>query len=391
VPISATYAAKNLLDITVVSLTDTAATAIPAVVDDGLHVVSYRGDLNGDRNIGPGDATLALRLQSGVLSTTGFTAFQQVDPYLASDMNDDGTATPGDITGLLRFQSGAAGGFNRIPALPVGLTPPITYAADPQIFIPTELSAQPSEVVSVPIRINVTDPQGIDLAGVAVTFAYDPLQFSVSNVRLGDTLAAKGFAASFNTAVPGLVQLITATDVGPALATGYIGDLFVFDLTVNANATAGSFSLNLLSVTNATDNNSNNLLLAPAIQDDWDVNDGVITVMATAKAIRSDINGDGTVDIDDIVAAIFYLNNSSGVDLSLATAAVIRANVVLDSQLDIRDILTVIYDYNAKDQGTGEAAASSDPYHDDVVPDEELIDVLDLIAADLVLNRKKRG
>jgi hypothetical protein len=392
VPTTATYAAKNRLDLTVISLTDTVAAAIPTIADDGLHVSSYRGDLNGERTIGPGDGTLALRLQSGVLSTTGFTAFQQVDPYLISDMNDDGTATPGDITGLLRFQSGAAGGFNRIPALPTGLAPPTTFAADPQIFVPTTgLTAKVGEVLTVPIRIKVTESQGIDLAGLSIALAYDANQFTIANVRLGSALTNQGFLASFNTSVPGMMQLIAVSDLGPAFSMGDIGDLFLFDLTVQPTAATGDFALNLLATTNATDNNTDNLLLLPAIQDGWDVNDGVVQV-SSANSLRSDINDDGTVDINDVVAAIFYFNHSAGVDLSQATAEVKRANVVPDAQLDILDLLTVIYDYNVSRQnGEGERSSANDPPSraDASLADEETEDIFAVLAADLDQRKRK--
>jgi hypothetical protein len=288
VPDNAAYTTKEILDLTVNSLKDTSGGDLPTADDDGLHISAYRGDLNGDRTIGTGDVTLALRLQSGVLNTTGFTAFQLADSYLVSDMNDDGTATTGDVTGLLRFQSGAAGGFPRIPAPPTGLGTPPVGGPDPQIFIPTAgLSGGAGQVITVPVKLNVTEAAGIDFAGVRVDVAYDAGRFAISNVRLGSALSGQGFLSSFNIGTAGSATLISAVDLGPHFVHGFVGDLFLFDLTVKAGAAAGSSAINLLSSTGATDNDTLDLTISPTISNGADVSDGQITVIAPGITVTS--------------------------------------------------------------------------------------------------------
>ena len=280
VPASAPLGSKAFLNLQNVNVSDVSTADLPSIGDDGVQIAAYRGDLNNNNGITTGDVTALLRSISGALSTTGFPVLNSVDPALAGDMNDSGALTTGDGTGLLRFISGASGGFAQIPALPTGLTP--TFGADPRIYIPTGLTVLPGAALQVPIRINVTEPAGISLAGFDVTFTYDTSRFTFGSVSTtGSLIDGLGFSSSNNTATPGQIRLVYAGDVGPNLASGLDGLLVTVTLNTLAGAAFGSSSLNVTAAA-ASDNDTNDLLIAP---------------FPTAAA--NEANVDGSVNVSD--------------------------------------------------------------------------------------------
>jgi hypothetical protein len=140
----------------------------------------------------------------------------------------------------------------------------------------------PGESLQVPLRIEVTEPAGISLAGFDVTFTYDTSRFTFGGISLaGSVIEGLGFSSSNNTATPGQIRLVYAGDIGPELANGFDGLLVTVTLNTLAEAAFGASPLNIIAA-GASDNDTNDLTIAPA---------------PTAGA--SDANVDGQVTISD--------------------------------------------------------------------------------------------
>jgi hypothetical protein len=79
------YKAKDLLHLSGVALN---GGAIPVVTSDGLHLVAYVGDADGNGGYSANDAVLITR---ALLSTdSGFTAYPLVDPVIIADTDGAG-------------------------------------------------------------------------------------------------------------------------------------------------------------------------------------------------------------------------------------------------------------------------------------------------------------
>jgi hypothetical protein len=282
VPDTAANGEKHLLDVNSVTVLAVDSSPLPSGGDDGIHVAAYRGDLNNNREINTGDVTALLRSISGSLSTTGFASLKLADPRLLGDMNNSSTVDTGDATGLLRFISGNAGGFPAIPALPTGLPAPAP-GADPEIFIPDNLTVAPGGALTVPVNILVTEPAGVSLAGFDVTITYDATRFTFGGASLGSALNGFSFSNSNNTSTPGTMRLVYAAELGPVLANGFTGTLLNVTLNALPAAMLGTSALNLTAA-GATDNDTNNLLINPAVTAGVDGSDGSVTVQAANAA-----------------------------------------------------------------------------------------------------------
>ena len=275
IPTTAPSGMKAVLRMSNVSLTTVDGSPLASVTDDALQISAYKGDINNSFSITTGDVTGLLRGVSGALGTTGFPSFKLADPLIVGDMNDSSSLTTGDATGLLRFISGSAGGFPAIPALPTGLTP--VFGADPEIFIPKDLVVLPGNSIVVPIMVHVTEATGVSIAGVDVTFKYDSTRFTIGATSLGSALAGFSFSSISNVATPGVARLVYSSGMGPVFAHGYVGTLLNVTLTAKAGAAAGASALNLIAA-GASDNNTNDLTIAPAITAGLDSSDGVIRI-----------------------------------------------------------------------------------------------------------------
>jgi hypothetical protein len=279
----APYSAKHVLDLLNVSVR-AGTTVLPSADDDGVHVASYLGDLNGDSAYQSADAVLLDRLLGG--TNAGFASFQLADPALVADVNQDGQVNAADSSAALQLAAGTA--LPNVPARPANPATPLPGGADPRLYLPTDLTGLPGMTVTVPVRLEVTDPAGASVTGVDVTLRYDPSRFAVSNLQLGDLLA--GFRASFNAEVPGELRLVAFAGQGPELAFGASGALFLVDLTVLPGAAAGASVLNLVAALGGTTtalygNDLRPLLLVPAPTDGaGDAVDGRFTVLAAEAA-----------------------------------------------------------------------------------------------------------
>ncbi len=277
VPTTAPSGVKSILDLSDVTVSAFDTTDLPNVADDGIQIASFRGDINNSQSITTGDVTGLLRSISGSLGTTGFSNLKLADPALVGDMNDSGSITTGDVTGLLRFITSGSNGFSSIPPLPTGFTPPAT-GPDPIIYIPTNLTVEPSNSVVVPVNILVTEPTGISFAGLNVAFTYDATRFTIGSIELGAALSGFGFSPISNIATPGLVKLVYTSGLGPEFAYGFAGTLVNVTMNAIASAASGVSAINIISSA-ASDNNTNDLVIWPPALPGADSNDGLVNVL----------------------------------------------------------------------------------------------------------------
>ncbi len=135
VPNTATYSSKHLLNFTSVAAADATVEVnpIPIVGDSGVHVASFFGDTNGDRNYSSGDTTLLGRVS--VNTNSGLSAYQLADPMIATDLNSSLSFSSADSTILGRQAVGIA--QPTIAPLPSGVTPPAPGGPDPKMYIPS--------------------------------------------------------------------------------------------------------------------------------------------------------------------------------------------------------------------------------------------------------------
>ena len=124
--------------------------------------------------------------------------------------------------------------------------------------------------------VNVTEASGVSIAGVDVTIAYDSSRFTIGAISLGSALAGFAFSSINNVATPGLARLVYSTGFGPVFAHGFVGTLLNVTLTAKTGAKPGASAINLTAA-GASDNDSNDLTIAPAITAGVDSSDGVIT------------------------------------------------------------------------------------------------------------------
>ncbi|MCH5376851.1 MAG: PA14 domain-containing protein, partial [Planctomycetes bacterium] len=85
VPVDAIYTDKHLLDLRDISIN---AGSIPAIDDDGIHVVAYFGDVTGNGTYSSLDTSRISRMAVGL--DTGFAAFPSADPVLVGDITGNG-------------------------------------------------------------------------------------------------------------------------------------------------------------------------------------------------------------------------------------------------------------------------------------------------------------
>jgi hypothetical protein len=177
VPSTASYRAKQILDLTDVSSNEG---TLAVVGDDAVQLVAYFGDTTGNGSYSALDGQRVLRHAVGLDS--GFAAYPLADPVLVADITANGAVSSLDATRILQ----EVVGIDRpeIPPL-AGIT--ITASGpDPYVHIPTDLSGTPGSVITVPVLID--DAVGLESADLRLV--YDPALLEFVAVRAGS--ASKG-------------------------------------------------------------------------------------------------------------------------------------------------------------------------------------------------------
>ncbi|MCA9146295.1 MAG: hypothetical protein KDB05_26100 [Planctomycetales bacterium] len=236
VPATVEYREKHLLDVRDAQVLSSSGEAVPVVDDDGIHVVGYIGDVNGNGRYQGNDTGLLRQRVASLNAQAGFLQMGSIDPVLVGDVSGNGRLQ-GNDTGLLRVQVATGN-------LPI---PDAFAPVDPRVFIPRDLTAAAGTTITVPVKLLVTEEGGITLGAVDLLVGYDPTKLTPKNTRLGAMLPANVFAepATDVDAVAGVLFLTTEGSAGLALSHLTVGDLVLIDFEVNANA-SGTLDLNLI-------------------------------------------------------------------------------------------------------------------------------------------------
>ncbi len=178
------YQGKQLLPVS--SVTTDAGAVLPVVGGAGFQVVAYLGDGSGDGALTTADAALA---NAVVMSTpseyTGFAAYPAVDPAVIADTEASEIVDGGAVAGLALV--GAGFSVPTIPAPPKGANVLPTSAPDPDLSLPSQITAR-GGVVGVPVMLDNAMPAGsTGLTEATLALTYDPhvLSVAAADVHLG--------------------------------------------------------------------------------------------------------------------------------------------------------------------------------------------------------------
>jgi hypothetical protein len=179
------YRAKDLLHLSNVTINGSAGKVATA---DGLHLVAYVGDGDGNGSYSSNDAVQITRV--GLQTDSGFTAYPLVDPVIVADTDGSGFI-PADAP----LQINEAGvGFPTAnlpsPSIPPGAVfQPIANNVDPSLSLGVRSQGS---WVSVAVNIDDAHPAGsMGLIEAHLALRYDPRQFNVSaaDIHLGSVLS----------------------------------------------------------------------------------------------------------------------------------------------------------------------------------------------------------
>jgi RHS repeat-associated protein len=135
VPVDASYGSAHILHLSEMSLN---AGSIPVRGNDGLHVVAYLGDADGDRALSLDDASLIRTLIRK--ENTGFGAYRLLDPMLIADIDRDGVLDRDDSAAV----SLEARGFDQIEIPPIPVLPLSSALRIAPVSEPTAPTAAPT-------------------------------------------------------------------------------------------------------------------------------------------------------------------------------------------------------------------------------------------------------
>ena len=279
VPNTATYGAKEVLHFASLQVKDTSSNVLPSLPSDAIHLAAYFGDTSGDGSYNSPDTTLVRRLIGQV--QTGLVAYPLADPMLVAHVSPSGSIGSTDTTRIRRVIGQIP--VAEIPSLPVGLTPPAT--ADPEVYIPTNLTGHPGDTITVPVKLDVTDPGGITVSGAQIVILFDASKFTVTGAQLGGLITGSDQVGSLLQPAAGtLIYEIDNVTSTTSLAQGTVGDLLTLTVTIAGNATNGPSPINLVPSYGSTetalyDASLNALTLNPVpTSASNDPIDGVVTI-----------------------------------------------------------------------------------------------------------------
>jgi hypothetical protein len=263
VPASAALTSKDLITITATADTSTGVN-LPVNTPDALHVVGYLGDVNARGVLNSASVTSLQRFQIGSVAGqvfSGFDAFKDVDPILLADFDLNRLSNPADVTTLQRKVLNAAS-VTAIPTIPSTHASAVTLpGADPVLYLgasytvgqsgPFDLgTVLPGQELDVPVRVLVTDPDGVSVSAAQVALDFNPDVFAFEGVSAGaiadGTLGGTAFAIRATEPAPGRLHITGWSAHGPNLASGTDQTLFIVHLRVKPTAPTGTTQLNLL-------------------------------------------------------------------------------------------------------------------------------------------------
>ena len=188
VPTTATYGAKEILDLRSININQGIYTSAggTALDDAAIHAVGFPGDTAMEGQYGVTNALYAA--QVAVSLQTGFRDWALVDPIVISDVTGDGQVTVDDALALAQAAVSITPTPNPFPSV-VGLTPTLN-GPDPLLSIPTTFTATAGSTVLVPVNLDYSD----GLTAVDLAIAYDTSRLTVSTADVQKGSLTAGFS-----------------------------------------------------------------------------------------------------------------------------------------------------------------------------------------------------
>jgi hypothetical protein len=295
VPQAAVYTSKDMLQLTVQSLTNASGT-VPATGTNAMHLVAYPGDATEDGHITSADSVLLNQVEIGTI--TGFSKYRLVDANLIGDLTGSGMTDAAAVSALnqyiLNYQQSS-----EIPPIPILSTGYPTFPAspDPTLSIPSALQVGADGSLSVPVNIDDPRPAGSDGMTVAtLALTYDPAIFRVSSsdIQLG-SVPASGSGWTLQSVVDAAAGQIGVTIWSTTpIASSAAGSLVTIDFHRSGLAAAGTTTIDLVNSVNPNGHGSiytevgddlSNYTLSPAPTNAYNPQiDGLVTVSDTPLA-----------------------------------------------------------------------------------------------------------
>jgi WD40 repeat protein len=149
-------------------------------------------------------------------------------------------------------------------------------------------ASQVEEGAEFTVKVNVADAK--DLYALTAVVTYDPQTLEIEGVTAGSAFASNAFFAS-DTDTPGVVKIV-ATKVGSQAANGD-AEAAVLTFTAKQEAQASAITLTTASQLAKIDADTTQKVYSP---------DSDVTVQVKIVKEYADVNGDGKVDMLDLVA-----------------------------------------------------------------------------------------
>ena len=294
VPTSATYRAKQVLDIANIALSNNT----PAIDDDAVHVNAYFGDATGNGTYSGQDASFAAQLAVGL--GNGVQAFKMVDPVIIADVSGNGSFSATDTTRILQVSVAIA--VPEIPRLPTPAPSLVIGGPDPKLSIPQNLAATTGDQLTIPVHIDsIVDHTGGGLESGELVIYFDATVFDLQRVSLGSLLTASP-GWTFASRIDALAGRVFISFSGLTPLEGYFqGELVRLHAQVKPDAAPGPTAINLAAtardVAVTTQLNEGWLTLIPAptdaANDDIDGQVTITAVQATTLGDRAQAQLDG--------------------------------------------------------------------------------------------------
>ncbi len=257
VPNSSLYRSKAELKLSNVNLYNLDNNTVPVTLDHGIQLVSYIGDVTGDGRYNSLDP---LRLQRHLVNLDRwFAQFPLVDPLLVADVTGDGKVNALDALYMQRY-------LVNLP-VPYLSAPPVTSVTqsglDPIIRLPKNLSAMRGQVVQVPVELQNTDSQAINVNSFEVAVQIDPHAFRLMKIKSSDKIRTNYDDVRGILIIAGILPEVT-------LQPGESMIICSLQIKISAHTKATDYVLNLLEDVTigrahyATSVNGGTLKLVPA-------------------------------------------------------------------------------------------------------------------------------
>jgi hypothetical protein len=280
VPDKAPYRSKAKLLLSNIHLYRSDKSEITTTIDQGIQLVSYIGDVTGD---GRYNALDTLRIQRYLVNLDRWYAqFPLVDPVMVADITGDGRVNALDSLYLQRY----------LVNMPVTFlsAPPVTSVTqtaglDPVIRLPKNLTAFRGQNIQVPVELQNTDPQAINVNSFEVAIAIDPKTFKMLKIQSDATIRTRYDARKGILVIGGILADVT-------LKPGESLIIAKLNLKVAGHTVATDYALNLLDQARigkeqyATSVNGGTLVLIPGPTSGAnDPVDGVVRVVEGQKTV----------------------------------------------------------------------------------------------------------